>query len=323
MRGRNSRLVVLGAITFALLLTGTGTASQVTTPSLRATAPSVFGARVEPQSGQTPKEAVRALEQTLGAPLPLVSEYLAWDATFPSAYHQWLRDSGHQLVLLVKLKRADGSRPRWESLANAQPGSTLYEELHGWATAVRDLGGPVYFVFHKEPNEYPNRVNGSAADYRDAWARVDEVFNDVGATNARLVFAMAGAIYGRSGTPDTWYPGDAHVDVIASSGVNSCASSGCSWRSQQQIMAPMVKWAADHPSEQLGVVEGATVEYPSRPKRKATWINNARSYLTSDLLDRMAFYSYWSSSGGGDFRLTTSARSTNAARRWVTDSNWS
>ncbi|MEO8328714.1 MAG: hypothetical protein ABI586_01800 [Candidatus Nanopelagicales bacterium] len=282
-----------------------------------------FGARVEPVGGESAQHAVHALEQTLGAKLPLVLEYLDWDDTFPTAYHEWLRDTGHIIVLLVKLKRSDGSRPLWSRLANAQPGSALSQDLRNWATSIRDYGGPVYFVFHKEPNEYPNRENGTASTYRDAWAKVATVFDNIGATNADLVFAMAGSVYGRSGTADAWYPGNQYVDVIASSGVNgSCTATSCSWRSQEQIMAPMVSWSADHPNERLGVIEGATVEDPNRPKRKANWIDAAHNYLGTALLDRMAFYTYWSSSAGGDFRLTTSRESIQAARRWVTDSAW-
>ena len=317
-----SALLVLAA-TSGLLMPPADAAPAELEPQV-ASGASVFGARVEPTSTQGPQQAVKALQLQLGAKLPLVSEYLDWDDEFPSPYHQWLHDTGHQIVLLVKLKREDGSRPLWSSLANAQPGSKLYEELSGWATSIRDLGGPVYFVFHKEPNEFPNRANGTPATYRDAWARVAEVFDDVGATNATLVFAMAGYVYGQNGVPDAWYPGNRYVDVIASSGVNSsCSQTSCSsWRSQQQIMAPMVAWAADHPRKELAVVEGATVEDPDRPNRKGEWIDDAHAYLTDELLSRMAFYSYWSSSESHDFRITTSQQSINAATRWVTDPLW-
>ncbi len=315
--------VLLILATASCLLSSPAQASRAPIGQRAAAGASIFGARVEPTSTQSPQQAVRALQQTLGAKLPLVSEYMDWDDTFPSPYHEWLRDTGHQLVLLVKLKRNDGSRPLWSSLANAQPGTRLYRELSAWATGIRDYGAPVYFVFHKEPNELPNRANGTPSTYHDAWARVSQVFDELGATNATLVFAMAGYVYGQDGIADAWYPGNKYVDVIASSGVNSqCTSTSCSWRSQQQIMAPMVTWAAGHPNKELAVVEGATVEDPSHPKRKAQWIDDAHAYLTNDLLSRMAFYSYWSSSETLDFRLTTSQWSINAASRWVTDPLW-
>lgn len=296
-------------------------ATAVTTTEEPLPAP-IFGARVQPV-GQSPRQAVLTLEQQLGAPLPLVSEYLAWDAAFPTAYHEWLRDSGHQLVLLVKLKNSNGSRPSWSSLANSQPGSTLHRQLKDWAVSIRDFGAPVFFVFHKEPNEPANRTNGTPSTYGDAWAKVDAVFDNVGATNASLVFALAGAIYASTSTANAWYPGDEVVDIIASSGVNgTCTTRSCNWRTQEQIMAPMVRWSAGHAAKQLGVIEGATVEDPDRPKRKSNWIDDARAYLSADVYPRIAFYSYWSSSEGTDFRLTTSLPSINAGSRWLRDPLW-
>jgi hypothetical protein len=293
-------------------------ASQAAVTSQGAT---TFGARVEP-IGQTPREAVTSLEAQLGASLPLVSEYLAWDATFPNAYFEWLAGSGHQLLLSVKLKRMDGTRPSWSALAEAPRGSVLHSELRRWAVAIRDIGVRTYFVFHKEPNEPANRANGTPEDYRAAWARVARVFDQVGADNAQLVFAMAGSVYGTS-APDAWYPGDEYVDVIASTGVNyTCSLTSCNWRQQQDIMRPMVEWATAHPTQALGVVEGATVEDPNRPLRKRTWINNAHEYVTSELGDRMAFYNYWSSVDGYDYRLTTSPGALDAGTLWVTDPVW-
>ena len=297
------------------------TANGVVTPAESNPAP-IFGVRVEPV-GQSPQQAVLALEEELGGPISMVSEYMHWDETFPTTYHQWLKNSGHRLVLLVKLKKADGTRPSWSSLANSEPGSALHRQLKTWAESIRDFGDPVFFVFHKEPNEPANRPNGTASTYTEAWDKVAAVFDNVGATNASLVFAMAGAIYGSGTVADDWYPGDDVVDVVASSGVNgSCGGTTCNWRTQEKIMAPMVRWAVDHSAQQLGVIEGASVEDPNRPKRKSNWIDNARAHLTGELYERMAFYTYWSSSAGTDFRLTTSGPSTKAGARWINDPLW-
>ncbi|HEX5017739.1 MAG TPA: hypothetical protein VFX15_09155 [Actinomycetes bacterium] len=297
--------------------------SQSSSPTSRALVAAqgaqTFGARVKP-IGQTPRAAVEALEDQLGHPLPLVSEYPAWDANFPNPYFEWLANSGHQLLLAVKLKRANGSRPSWAALANATKGSVLYAELHHWARAIRDLGAPTYFVFHKEPNEPANRPNGTAADYKAAWARVAQVFEHDGADNAQLVFAMAGGMYPSAG--NTWYPGDKYVDVIAATGVNfRCSIESCTWREQEDIMRPMVTWSASHAGKTLGVVEGATVEDPNHPFRKKRWIQNAQDYLTQ-LGTRVAFYSYWSSYDGLDYRLTSSDAALKAGAAWASDPLW-
>ena len=281
---------------------------------------SIVGAHVDPVSGQTSRQAVEALETQLGAPVPLVSEYLAWNASFPTAYHSWLRDSGHDLVLLVKLKRSDGSRPKWADLANAQPGSSLYNDMVRWANGFKAYGAPVYFVFHKEPNESANQTNGTATDYKAAWARFVTFMREQGVTNAQYVFAMAGSIYGKSTNgPDTWYPGDAYVDIIASTGVNSCSGSTCTYRQQASIMAPMVKWAAGHPTKRIAVAEGGTVESTIDNARKATWIDNARTTLAGTGYENLEFYSY---RHYGNYRLDTSTGSLGAARTWFSDPYW-
>ena len=322
------RCTYLGVLVSALLAISLATSVQTTSAATQRVTPAgsesrgtmTFGARVEP-IGQTPRAAVVDLEQRLGHPLPLVSEYLAWDAAFPNPYFEWLAGSGHQLLLAVKLKRANGSRPTWAALASARRGSALYAELAHWATAIRDLGVPVYFAFHKEPNEPANRVNGTASDYKAAWARVAQVFENKGATNAQLVFAMAGGVYGSAA--NTWYPGDEYVDVIATTGVNyTCSITSCNWRQQEDIMRPMVNWAASHPDKALGVVEGASVEDPNRPSRKQHWIENAQAYVTTELGDRMAFFNYWSSVDGLDYRLTTSDAALTAGTVWAADPLW-
>jgi len=318
-----SAIALALALSAAPTLANTAAASDPDQRRIGLPGEAVFGARVEPTPGMSPRQSVEALEAELGTPLPLVSEYLDWDDSFPSSYQQWLINSGHRLVLLVKLKRNDGSRPLWSKLAAAQPGDRLYRELLAWAESIRDVGEPVYFVFHKEPNEFPNRANGSAPAYKDAWHRVAEVFDAAGATNAQLVFALAGSIYARPLSVETWYPGDDVVDVIAASGVNGdCSATRCNWRSQEQIMSKMVAWSASHVAQSIAVIEGATVEDPNKPLRKRNWIDDAHAYLGGDFVDRVAFFSYWSSSAGTDFRLTTSPKAVAAGARWASDPVW-
>ena len=73
-----------------------------------------------------------------------------------------MRDSGKRLMLAVKLKESDGSRPRWRDLADSRPGDPLDTQLRNWAVSIREFGAPVYFAFHKEPEEPANLPNGTA-----------------------------------------------------------------------------------------------------------------------------------------------------------------
>src|SRR5436189_4399799 len=81
------------------------TASGQPSAAAAASTPRFFGAWVEPGSGQTRTQALKALETSLGATLPLVTDYLAWDETFPSAFDKSVAARGGHLLLFVKLKR--------------------------------------------------------------------------------------------------------------------------------------------------------------------------------------------------------------------------
>lgn len=278
---------------------------------------SLIGARAAPKSGQSGRQAVESLESSLGRKVSVISEYPAWNSSFPTTYHKWLRDSGHRVVLMLKLKRKDGSRPKWRDLANAKPGDALYGDLMRWANAFTSYGAPLYVAFHKEPNEPANKKNGTPADYKAAWARIVTFMADNGVTNVEWVFAMSGRAYAKS--VDTWYPGDQYVDIIASTGVNGCSSSKCTYRQQVQIMAPMVKWSQGHPSKRIAVCESGAVESTTDPMSKAKWLNNAQADLKGSAYQRLEFVIYWSS---GNFRLDTSKASLNAARAWYADPYW-
>ena len=63
------------------------------------------------------------------------------------------------------------------------------------------------------------------------------------------------------------------------------------------------------------------LEDPNHPFRKKRWIQNAQDYLTQ-LGTRVAFYSYWSSYDGLDYRLTSSDAALKAGAAWASDPLW-
>jgi len=136
------RLTILMLIVAALGLPSLAPQAGAATPPL------LFGAYPAPRNGQTPREAVEQLESTLGRKLAAVRVYDLWDTPFPTAYEEWLRDTGHIVALSVKALRTNKTRINWIDIANAQPGSQLYNDVVGWANRVRDFGGPVWFIFN-------------------------------------------------------------------------------------------------------------------------------------------------------------------------------
>jgi Glycosyl hydrolase family 26 len=319
-RGRAARwgVVLLAALCAGALAAPPAPASGAVEQRAAVVGASQVGARAAPVKGQSPREAVESLEKSLGAKIPVVSQYPAWNATFPTSFDRWLRDSGHDVLLMLKLKRKDGSRPKWRDLANAQRGDALYADMVRWADSFKEFGAPLYVAFHKEPNEPANKKNGTPADYQAAWARLVTFMAEQGVTNVQWVFAMSGRAYAKS--VNTWYPGDRYVDIIASTGVNSCSGSSCTYRQQAQIMAPMVSWAQGHPDKRIAVCEGGTVESTVDPQAKAKWLTKAQTDLKASAYQRLEFVIYWSS---GNYRLNTSNASLNAAGKWFADPYWS
>ena len=317
---RAAALLMAALTGTASCVAATGSAANTAAHAPAAVKPhgaSLVGAHVAPTSGQTGREAVQALEKQLGHTVPLVSEYPAWDSAFPTSYYRWLRNSGHRLLLLVKLKRANGSRPSWGALAKAKPGDPLYADMTRWAKGFKSYRAPLYVVFHKEPNERQNRVQGSPADYKAAWARLVTVMRDQGVRNVTWVFAMAGGVFAKQA--DRWYPGNSVVDVIAATGVNSCTGSNCSYRQQRQIMAPMVTWARHHPDKRIAVAESGTLESTTDHSRKATWIATASGDLKGAAYQGLEFIVYRHYKG---YRFDTSRAALAAARDWFGAAYW-
>ncbi len=202
----------------------------------------LFGAFPGPRGPQTPQQAVQALEAQIGRPLAGVRVFDLWDSPFPDPYTTWLRDTGHTVFLSVKSQRVNGQVVLWRDIANAQPGSTLYNQIVGWANNVKAFGAPMYFIFNHEPEAAASDRMGTAQDFIAAWQKVITVFRDQGVTNAKYVWTMTDYAFWRTdgGRADLWYPGDAYVDAIASDAYNwyNCRSGiNTPWHTLEWIAA--------------------------------------------------------------------------------------
>jgi hypothetical protein len=66
------------------------------------------------------------------------------------------------------LTASDHTFVQWRDIANAQPGSTLYNDVVRWATRIKGLGTHVYFTFNHEPETTQN-TSGTGAEFIAAW----------------------------------------------------------------------------------------------------------------------------------------------------------
>src|SRR4051794_16034920 len=128
----------------------TALASAVTPAA--AVAPKIlFGLYPAPRGTQSSQDVLRTYEARVGHILPGIREFKVWDEPFPTSYETWLRDTGHTVYLSVKAARSNGRVVLWRDIANAPVGSALYDEIVGWANAVKGFGAPISFTFNHEP----------------------------------------------------------------------------------------------------------------------------------------------------------------------------
>ena len=259
-----------------------------------------FGAYVRTKSGQTRQQAVQSLESKLGRTLGVAREFLNWDEAFPTTYHNWLRDGGRTIIMSVKSKKLNGTVIPWASIANATPGSAVYDDIASWADRVKAFGAPMYFTLSHEPEASSNLPYGVDAEFIAAWRNVVSIFRARSVTNAKFMWVMTDYAFSVPPTErrfaDKWYPGDSWVD---GAGIDPYNWNVCrpdtpnSWRSLQTMIEPLRLWSLNHPSLELWLTEFASVEDPAQPTRKASWITAAQNLFALPAYDRFVGISYY------------------------------
>jgi hypothetical protein len=184
-----------------------------------------------------------------------------------------------------------GRRPR---------GSSLYNEVVGWARQIRDFGAPVYFTFHHEPETSCDIAYGMASQYIDAWRRVVSIFRQEGASDARFLWILADYSFEVPSSDRRaafkWYPGDEWVDGLAADAYNwhNCRQGiNTPWRSLAQIIEGFRRFGAAHPSEEMWLGEWASAEDPASPGRKAAWITEATALFKQPAYSQFRGISYF------------------------------
>lgn len=280
LRLRAWRLVAVLIAVAAVLVAGPVSVAQAdnTAPTL------AFGAYPAPAGNQTRPQAVAAMEQKLGRRLAEVRVFQRWDDPWPDSYADYLKANGYPIILSVRAMLANGTPIKWADIANAAPGSALYNDILRWANGVKSYGLPVYFSFNQEPELEANLANGTAADFIAAWRKIVTVFRADDVSNARYMWIMTGYAFGlptsdRRYAPN-WYPGDAYVDAIGGDTYNwfTCRPGVINaWYSLQQLVEPQRLFGLAHPDKPQWLAEWASAEDPDQPGSKAAWYNQAEA----------------------------------------------
>jgi hypothetical protein len=274
-----------------------------------------FGAAPAPRSGETQQAAVLRFESSSGRHLDTVREFPNWDSPFPASFDTWLRDTDHTLILSVRSHRANGATIRWADIAAAQPGSTLYTQIEGWADRIKAYGAPIYFTFNHEPESSASSDMGTSAEYIAAWRKVHDVFSAHDVTNAKFIWIMTAysfAVGPQAGNyGPKWFPGDGYVDAMGIDAYNwyTCRTGTTNaWKSLEQIIKPFRDFGALHPDKELWLTEWASTEDPAVPGRKAQFYRDAQALFKRSDYAQFQGISYFDVRGQG-------------ACTWYTDSS--
>lgn len=246
-----------------------GVAGRLVLPDISsaATRNILWGANCLPKAGQDDQiEAVRDMERRLGRDFDTAHYRMKWNVPLVNSFTTWAVASGH-VPLLSWFTRKKSGMVRWDSIAAGDHDDWIRTQARN--LKAQDWRG--YFAFHKEPEN-----EGNAADWKAAFNRVHNIFDDVGVTGFKWLVTLTGATYGgRNGGPGAWLPARWDVLGVDAYNRNFCGSSN-GWRSFTEVFGDARNYARSR-SKNLFIQEYGCVE--STSGRKADWIDNARSVL--------------------------------------------
>jgi hypothetical protein len=164
---------------------------------------------------------VPSLEQTIGRPLGIIHDYVAWNVPFP--------------VQTMATQEAKGTIPLvdWQCGdldANVTAGNDD-ANIRSHAEALKSYGRPVFLRWYWEMNlkgsPHIKQCLGSEgpSGYVAAWQHIWTIFNQVGVTNAAWVWCP------NYGGAKKYYPGNAYVDWIGVDEYNRTTSSTANFAS--------------------------------------------------------------------------------------------
>jgi hypothetical protein len=316
------------AFVAALLTTAIATGPPGTSDAATDEDPMAFGMF----AGNTKASSIQALETAVGRQYAYIRVYRSWNDTFPDVDVNWMESTGHSLFLSIKARLTNGTNVSFTQIANAQPGSSLYDDMVRWATAIKGYTGTIYVSFNHEPDTTASQRSGTPTEFIAAYRRFVTVMREQNVTNARFAFTTAVRNYSISPTSrkyaPKYYPGDAWIDVIAVDAYNMyCRKKDGSfanpWRSLATLLDPFMQFVAGHPDPNLVLAEWGSAEDPADGQRKAQWINDARALFKQPAYARFEAISYWNQLSHNyqncDFRVTTSSAALSAFAAMAND----
>lgn len=270
------------------------------------------GALLGVSTGLSSKERAprfRQLEADAGRAYDIGHVFHAWDKAIPTADDLMHLDEDRLLMI------------SWNGTDTKEIASGAHDDwIRSQAEAVRSLEDPLLlrWLWEMDGSRRQAWVH-SGADYVDAWLHIRGIFDEVGADNAQFVWCPNEFLFWDGGDPDSWYPGDEHVDWLCADGYNWATTvDSPDWVSLDDIFGDFVEWAAPR---NLPILIGETGSGEAEPGAKAAWLRDLPEILRTELpeIDAVVYFDKdFTGSGHQDWRVDTSPESYEA---WIEASN--
>jgi hypothetical protein len=282
-------------------------------------APCRWGAYAATRPGESGQHAIMSLEQKIGRKLGITRHYMNWDRAIPSDLIRWSAAGGRKPYIAWEAFHRNNSVVSWRSIANGN----WDQRIRSQAARIRNWGKPAFFTFHHEP-ENDTRC-GTPADFRAAYQRVRNIFDNMNVHNLTWVVVLMAPTYsGGNHGAAAWLPN--RFDLIGVDGYNRwpCLRerSKHHWTPFREIFRPAHR-AAVNRHKGLFIGEFASVERNACANRhgdrqaKASWIHWAGETLKLWPECKGAVYSHTLGRYQGyneAFWITTSSASLSAYR---------
>lgn len=278
----------------------------LTQPALAAT-PNVagtvkWGALCLPPAGLSQESGVAALEHHVGRRLDTTHYRMPWTSPLVNRFTKWSHQT-HHTPILSWFARTSKGLVSWQGIAQGHQDAWITQQ----ARSLKASGWEGYFCFHKEPED-----EGTPENWKAAYRRVHQIFNNVGVTKMKWVVCLMASTYA-AGRAGLWLPGE--FAMLGVDGYNRYNCFHTKWRSFEEIFTPAHNFAAAH-HRKLYIVESGCVE--GEPGRKAEWLRNARAQLKR--WPNVAGISYNNENTDCSYYVTSTASSLAAYRAMGQDS---
>jgi hypothetical protein len=219
----------------------------------------LLGAWVKPRVFSQPQrvQAVNQFERRIGRRLDIVNTYRPFTEDFftKSDLH-FMRDGS---VLMLSWAGAD---TRAITLGRHD------DLIRDRARKVAALGRPLMIRFRWEMDRPNLRASmWSGQDFIASWTHVRKIFQQEGATNVSWVWCPTAEGFG-NGEAQKFYPGDAQVDWLCVDVYSTSSLAGIG-----DLLAPFLRWAAEHPRPIIIGEYGVSRAHPAAERAK--WLRNA------------------------------------------------